>query len=179
MRYKVFILPIIILLSCNRYIDAKNKKVQILEGSFTSSSGSNTLVYRTSVGLKMDNVVLKPKPFQVKLPKKMKYYELVGPSDFAFYYNQSQVVFIKINLENARPVSDTSYAPSLNELNIFIQQLSTVNNKKHNIKEMTSKTERINRIMIKEDATILLYNYLKENEGLFSNHLNSFTFLSQ
>ena len=173
------LLSVFTLLSCNRYIDSKSEKIKILDGSFTFYADSNVLVYKSDVGLKMDNVVIKPKPFQVDLPKKIRYYELAAPSDFLFYYDKGQVASIKIDLEEKRIVlPDTSYTPSSIELDSFIQQSPTENHKRYNIKEIPRRSERVNKVIRKGDATILLYNILKGNESVFEDNLNSFTFLN-
>jgi hypothetical protein len=164
--------------SCNRYIDAKNKSIRLLDGSFAFYPDRNELVYKSVVGLKRDHEILKPKPFQVKLPKKIKYYEFAVPSEFAFYYDKNQVVFIRIDLENSAPLLDTSYVPSAVELRTIIQQWPTGSHAKNNVREIDGRPDRINKLIRKGDATILLYNVVKNNEYLFVDYLNSFTFLN-
>ena len=182
MDNKWIILPLIILLlSCNRYIDrSTGNNISVQQGHLNFYADSNVLVYKSNIGLTRDTEKVYPKAFKVKLPKKIKYYEFVGSTDFAFYYDNGQVVLIKVNLESPSLLQDTSYIPAEAELNRFIQLSSTGDNhRKYNAKEIASRADRINKVIAKGDATILLYNIVKKNENLFSNYLNSFSFLSQ
>ena len=182
MSYKVFILPVIILLSCNRYIDkSPGNTIPVQQGYLQIYSDSNVLEYKSNIALTMDTEKLYPKSFRVQLPKRIKYYEFVGSTDFAFYYDKSQVVLIKIDLENKKSTPDTSYVPSEVELSRFIQQSSTSNSnhKKYNISEMTGLSDRINKIIRRGDAEILLYNIVKEKEGLFSDYLSRLTIIDK
>lgn len=180
MSYKWAAFLLLILLSCNRYVDtAIGNSVPVQQGYLKFYSDSNVLEYKSSVGLTRDTESVYPKSFRVKLPKNIKYYEFVGSSDFSFYYDKSQVVLIKIDLENKKSIPDTSYVPSEVELDRFIQQSSSSNHKKYSIKEMSGLSDRINKIITKGDADILLYNVTQENESIFSAYLNSLVFIEK
>lgn len=170
----------VIFLSCNRYIDvSKENQISVQQGYFQFYRDSNVLVYKSNVALIRDTEKVYPKSFKVKLPKRIKHYEFVGSSDFAFYYGNNQVVFIKINLENGQLKQESFYVPSGEQLESFIQQVATDNNKKYDIKKIPSKAGRVSKIMVKGEATILLYNILENNEELFSNYLSSLTFFTE
>ncbi len=179
--WQILLLSIVILSACNRYVDVvKNgSNMPIQQGYLNFYRDSNVLIYKSNIILTRDTEKIYPRSFEVTLPKRIKYYEFLGMSDFAFYYDQNQVFFIKINLENRKGISDSSYVPSTEGLANFIQQLSTGNNKKYNIHEIAVNADRVNKIVTKGDATILLYNIKKENEDIFSSYLSSFVFLNQ
>lgn len=176
--FKTVIAFSVFLTSCNRYIDVSTgKTIPVQQGYLNIYQDSNVLTYRSNISLTRDTEKIHPKPFKVKLPKRIKYYEFVGSSDFFFYYDKNQVVLIKVNLESQNTILDTSYIPSDAGLNEFFQHVSTGSRKGYNIKEITSRVGRANRIIKKGDAEILLYNITKENEGLFSNYLSSLVFI--
>lgn len=166
--------------SCNRYLDVirYNDSVPMKQGFFEFYPDSNLLIYKSKVVLTSDAEKIYPKSFKVKLPKKLKYYELFGSSDFALYYDKGQVIFIKVDLENKKPAQDTVYTPSKEQLNEFIQFKISTGNGKYDIKEIPFHAERKNVIIEKGSAVILLYNIYEENYDLFFDYVNEFSFIN-
>lgn len=165
--------------SCIHYIDKVRrgeKKVQIMQGNMTFYPDSNILIYKSDVGLKMDNEILKPKSFYVKLPKGLKGYEIVNSESFVFYYSHQQIVAINIKLSNKTPISDTIYEPTKIESDRFLNSniLSKEKLEAHKIK---FNTQRDQRLIKKGAATILLYNITADNFNEFSKYLEGIRFL--
>ncbi|QEC69296.1 hypothetical protein FRZ67_19025 [Panacibacter ginsenosidivorans] len=182
MKSRIFTFRIILFLlfiianSCNRYLDVvKNKSdVPVKQGSFEFYSDSNLLIYKSNVILTRDTEKIYPKSFTVRLPKKLRYYEFVGSSDFALYYDGGQVIFIKVDLENKEPTKDTVCTPSPNQLNEFIQSNLSTGNGKYDIKKISFYTGRKNTIIKKGGATILLYNIYPKDYDQFFDDVNKF-----
>lgn len=162
--------------SCNRYIDAKNGNTSIEQGSLKFYTDSNLFTYRTNIIATRDKEKIYPKFFEVTLPKKMKYYEFINSTDFGFYYDKGQVIFIKIELEPTAQVKDTTYIPSQEKLEEFIQSLKA-NDHKYDIKKIPVYKERRNAVLNKGDATILLYNVVDDNYKQFFDDVSSFKFI--
>jgi len=164
--------------SCNRYIDkvTGERKVQIMQGNMTFYPDSNVLIYRSSVGLRMDSEILKPEPFYVKLPKGLKWYEIANSQSFVFYYSHQQVVAINIDLSNKAFMRDTIYEPTKAELDNFLNS-STSDHGKYDIRKIKFSPQRKQCVIKKEGATILLYNITSENFSEFSEYLKSFRHL--
>jgi hypothetical protein len=180
MRLAISILILIGLFSmgsCNRYIDAKNGNTSIEQGSLKFYTDSNLFTYRTNIIATRDNEKIYPKSFEVTLPKKMKYYEFINSTDFGFYYDKGQVIFIKIELEPKVQVKDTTYTPSQEKLQEFIQSSLKTNGSKYDIKKIPVLKGRRNTILTKGDATILLYNVVDDNYKEFFGDVSSFKFI--
>lgn len=184
MRSKTFIfLPVFLLVifgisSCYRYIDATNGDTVIEQGSLKFYSDSNLFAYKTNIIATRDKEMIYPKYFEVTLPKKIKYYEFINSTDFGFYYEKGQVIFIKIELDSKIQSKDTTYIPSTEKLDEFIQLVIKTNGKKLDIKKITASKGRRNFIIIKGDATILLYNITNDNLKQFLDDLSSFKFIN-
>lgn len=163
--------------SCNHHIDKVigERKVQVMQGSMTFYPDSNILIYRSHVGLKMDNEILKPKPFYAKLPKGLKWYSMTNSQSFVFYYSHQQAIAINIDLSN-NVSQDTVYQPTEAELNNFINSISS-HYGKYDIRKVKFNAQRKQRIIKKEAATILLYNITSENFSEFSEYMEGFQFL--
>ena len=167
--------------SCNRYIDSVKTKTttSIMQGYFDFyPADSNVLFYKTNIGLKRDTEVTYPKAFTVKLPKGLKFYEF-SSTDFGFYYNNNQVVFMKVNVFDSIPNRDTFYFPKEAELNDFILNKIFTTNGKYNIKNISMNQSRKQAMIKKGAATILLYNIKPENYDLFLKDVSSFSFIDK
>jgi hypothetical protein len=165
--------------SCNRYIDkvtSGEREVQIMQGNITFYPDSNVLNYRSSVGLRMDSEILKPKPFYVKLPKGLKCYEMANSQSFVFYYSHQQIVAININLSDRAFMGDTMYEPTKAELDSFLNR-STLGHGKYGVRKIKSNSQRKQCFIKKEAATILLYNITSGNFSEFSECLERVRFL--
>lgn len=169
------------IVSCNRYIDraTSNDNVPERKGYFELYPDSNIFTYKTNVILTRDTEKIYPKAFKVKLPKGLKSYELTGSSDFSFYYQKKQVIFIRVDLENNKSNQDTSYSPTEDELEKFVQSKLTLTKSKYNIKEIPMNPKRRQMFIKKGEATILLYNIEPKNYDLFYGYVNSFSFIEK
>ena len=145
------------------------------QGSLKFYTDSNFFTFKTNLVLTRDTEKIYPKFFEVALPKKMKYYEFINSTDFSFYYDKGQVVFIKIELEKVSN-KDTTYTPTKEKLEEFIQSLST-NGNKYDIKKIILSKGRRNTILNKGEATILLYNIVEDNYNQFFTYLSSLRFI--
>lgn len=170
-----------IIVSCNRYIDlAKNKThLPIMQGYFDFYPDSNILLYKTNVILTRDTEKIYPKAFKVRLPKRLRSYELSGSTDFGFYYDKKQVIFINIDLDNKEVKRDTTYSPNEDELNNFVLYKASTSNHKYNIKEIPMNSKRKQMFIKKGAATILLYNIEPKNYDLFYEYANGFSFIEK
>lgn len=167
-------------IACNRYVDngKTERKIQIQQSAFTFFPDYNFLVYKSNVGLKMDDIIIKPKSFEVRLPKKIKSYTFSNSTNFYFYYNDEQAIFIKINLERTDLTKDTFYTPNPNEVTNIIHHDILGADSKYNINKIELNTNRKQTLIQKGAATILLYNIKADNQNTFFNFLNSFKFIS-
>jgi hypothetical protein len=165
--------------SCNRYIDkaTTERKVQVMQGNITFYPDSNILVYKSNVGLRMDNEVLKPKSFYAKLPKGLKWYA-IGSDVFKFYYPNKQAVAVNINQSDNAPIHDTTYVPTEAELSRFIDLSNPSSSDKYDLSKIDYKPNRKHLIMKKGAATILLYNITPKNYSKFTEYLKEFKFLN-
>ncbi|MCB0716651.1 MAG: hypothetical protein KDC06_11645 [Chitinophagaceae bacterium] len=183
MRVVTFITSPIVLLvmlsmsSCNKYIDATNGSTSIEQGSLKFYTDSNLFTFRTNVVATRDKEKVYPKFFEVKLPKKIKYNEFINSTDFGFYYDKGQVIFIKMELEPKTQTKDTTYTPSQHELKQLIQSVLKTNGGKYDIKKIPAHKKRRNTILIRGEATILLFNIVDDNYKQFFNNVGSFKFI--
>lgn len=164
--------------SCRTYVDATKGNTPVEQGSFKFYTDSNLFIFKTNVILTRDKEEVHPKFFEVTLPKKIKYYEFINSSDFGFYYDKGQVVFIKIELEPKIKNKDTTYSPSAEKLKEFIQSGLKTGGAKYDIKKIPVYTGRRNVILIRGDAMILLYNITDNNYSQFLDYLNRFRFIN-
>lgn len=179
-KYYPILFILITFTSCGRYLDTVKKTsiIPVKQGYFDFYPDSNLFTYRSSVVLTRDTEKIYPKSFSVKFPKNLKYYELVRSSNFAFYYDKGEVIFIKVDLENKVSAEDTIFFPSQEQLEQVIEyELNTANNNKYDIKKIPFDKHRKSSLIRKGDATILLYNIRKENYDLFYNFVNTFKFM--
>ena len=165
--------------SCNKYLDvSKSNSIPIRQGFFEFYHDSNLLIYKTNVILTRDTEKIYPKSFKIKVPKKLKYYEFKSSSDFALYYDKGQVIFIKIDLDSKNAMNDTTYIPTREQLNEFIQFKTSIGDGKYDIKKIPLYQESKSAIIQKGDAVILLYNIHAENYNQFFEYVNEFKFIN-
>ncbi|NML42107.1 hypothetical protein HHL17_33280 [Chitinophaga sp. G-6-1-13] len=164
--------------SCSRYIDrvAGENKMQINQGDITFYPDSNILIYRSDIGLKTDDVILKPKPFYVKLPKGIKWYTMTNSTSFLFYYADHQSVIINIDLSDFSTKRDSIYEPAISELAAFINTFP-LDDSKYNVGNIRINPRRRQCIVRKDAATILLYNINDNKFDKFKSYLQEFRFL--
>lgn len=177
--YLVIICFLILLISsCTRYIDkvSNQKVVAIQEGTLSMYPDSNVLVYRSSVGIKMDNEVREPKSFYTRIPKKLVWYELANSQTFAFYYKDQQAILIFIDKSDNITSNTPSFQPSKDEIASLLSTYSP-NNKKYDIRTYKTRNDRKNLVLKKGAATILLYNIKPSNLQAYSGELQQFNFL--
>src|SRR5438477_11918240 len=101
----------LVMSSCNRYIDVANGSTPVEQSSLKFYTDSNLFTFKTNIVTTRDTEKIYPKFFEVALPKKIRYYEFINSSDFGFYYDKGQVIFIKIELEPKMRSQDTTYNP--------------------------------------------------------------------
>ena len=174
---EILLLIMLSLVSCNTYIDAAKGSTAVDQGSLKFDKDSNLFIYKTNFVATRDKEKVYPKFFQVKLPKKMKYYEFTNSTDFGFYYDKGQAIFIKIELEPKTRIQDTTYTPSQEQLGELIQSVLKTNGGKYDIKKIPAYKERTNTVLVKGDAVMLLYNVTENNYKRFFNDVNSFKFI--
>jgi hypothetical protein len=177
-----FLLFTLLLSSCTQhYLDAleKGNKEPVKSNFFEIYSDYNIFRYQSNVAMTRDTEKIYPKHFEVRLPKNIVHWEINNITDFGFYYDHGQVVFIKLKLENAMSKPDSIYTPSRDELTKLIEEgLSTSGNKRYDIKGMKSLTERKNLIVDKGNALIILYNIKADALDDFSKEIKEFKFLN-
>ena len=167
--------------SCTtNYIDTVGNHSQIPVNSdfFQFYPDSNVFRYKSNIVLTKDTEKVYPKFFEVTLPKKIRYYTLIGSTDFSFYYDKNQVVFIKIDIEGTKSNTDTVYTPSREQLDEFIESEVRAGSGKYNLKNTSFNPSRKHLVMQKGDAAILLYNIEGKNLDLFSNYVGQFRFIN-
>jgi hypothetical protein len=184
-KIKRFIHPslfvlLFIISSCARYVDTGkyNSSEQIKYEFFRFFPDSNIFKYKSNVVLTRDTEKIYLKNFEVKLPKKIRYYELIGTTDFTFYYDKSQVIFIKVDHENKNIKQDTVYTPSKDQLNEIIDSEVKTESGKYDLKDIPFKEHRKNLIIQRGTAMILLCNIYDYNFPLFFEYVNSFKFIN-
>lgn len=167
-----------IMTSCNRYIDGTHGGNSIEQGAVKFYTDSNVFTYKTNIIVTRDTEKIYPKFFEVALPKKMKYYEFISSTDFAFYYDKGQTIFIKIALEPETMAEDTTYNPSPENLEEFVQTALKTNGGTYDIKRIPVHKNRKNAIIKKGVATMLLYNVLNDNYEQFFDKVSRFRFIN-
>jgi hypothetical protein len=153
------------------------REVGIKQGKMTFYTDSNILIYRDNVGTRMDKEEYKPRPFHVKLPKGILWYEMTNSESFAFYYKKGQTVLIQVDLSNSNSGQDTSYIPAESEIASFVNSFPTDTRNKFNIQNSSLMPGRKQLIVRKNGATILLYNIIPRNDSVFTTYLKQFKFI--
>lgn len=182
MKVFCFLIFTMLLGSCAKhYLDAieKDTKEPVKNNFFEIYSEYNIFRYQNNVGMTRDTEKINPRHFEVRLPKNIRYWEINNITDFGFYYDHDQVVFVKLKLKNAISKPDSIYTPSNNQLSKLIgEQLLTSGNKKYNIKEVNLLPKRENLIVDKGDALLILYNIEAKHLNTFSKDIKEFKFLN-
>jgi hypothetical protein len=131
--------------------------------------------FRTNIVLKKDMEILKPTPFDLNLPKKIRYWEVINSSNFGFYYNQDQVVFVTTVSSNKLTKGDKVYIPQNKEIEDLINDdLATSGNHKWDIKNIAIKQGRKNLLIIDGETKIFLFNIKEKNFEYFLKLVKSY-----
>jgi len=93
---------------------------QVTKNNFKVDNKDFIYTFDSNIKSTRDNETLTPKHFCLRIPCKIKYFESINSSDFGFYFSGKQVIFIKIDLENKIPVTDTIYQPDREQLLEFL-----------------------------------------------------------
>jgi hypothetical protein len=126
--------------------------------------------FRTHIVVKKDLEIHEPTLFDIELPKKIGYWEVINSSNFGFYYKQDQVIFINTLSSKGLVKSDTVYVPLKDEIETLINDnFTTSGNHKWDIKEIPIIPGRKNLLIIRGETNIFLFN-IKENN--FDSYLN-------
>ena len=117
----IYFLLFFVSASCNRYIDRSRgvNKIRVMQGDFSFYADNNVLIYKSNIGLRKDNEISYSKPFYVKLPKGIKWYEVLNSTFFSFYYDNRQVITINTEPSSEILSLDTFYVPEKSELDKF------------------------------------------------------------
>lgn len=179
MRSLILILVVLVvanLAACNRYIDKIYSGKDIQYYYLHPFLDSNIFKYKTDVILTRDTEKIYPKSFEMVLPKKMRFYEIMGSTDFSFYYNHKQVICMKINLEKKEPVKDSVYTSiALGQIEKFVSTIRTGSDK-FDLQKIDPIPGRKHVILQKSYATILLYNILPGNIETYTQKASQITF---
>ncbi len=177
--YSLLVVLIFGITSCNRYLDktTTEKKIPVMQGMLTFYPDSNVLVYKSSIGLKADNEIQKPKPFYVKLPKGIKWYVMENSQSFAFYYKTGQVIAIEMDLSNNVAEKNTIYQPTSADIEKYRTAFTADVKQRYNIWNIEYLQNRKQLMIKKGAATILLYNILPSNYDQFRSFLEGIKFI--
>lgn len=164
----------IIFSSCAQYID----KHTMASGIPSDGTGLlahkeyNVFKFKPTYKLTKDEESIIPQSFEIRLPKGLRYYSGSNGSDFGFYYDSGQVLFVKTGNEFVK--SAKIYEPSSKELESIIDNKLITSKAKFNIKEIKAHPGRNNLVVKTKDALILLYNVKIENINGFKESANSY-----
>jgi hypothetical protein len=166
---------------CSTYIDTveRNSPVPTVRGFMTSYPDSNVFVYKTNVILTRDTERITPRSFKLNLPKRLKHYEVVGSTDFVFYYDKHQALMLRILLENdgKSPLKRSEEVPTKGEVEHMIDSKLTFGRARYDIKDLSYLTNRKHLMVKDKGVTFLLYNIDPGQYTLFVQCLNSFKWL--
>lgn len=124
--------------------------------------------YESNILLKKDNEAYEPIAFEIDLPKKLKYWEVINSSSFGFYYSHKQVIFISTNIFKNTIDRDTVYTPTRNEIAEIIDKFFyTSGHPKWDIKNIEIMGSRENLILKEGSAIILMFNV---KDSLFKDY---------
>ena len=164
----------IVLSGCNKYIDTKGRLISSNGFSLKSYEDYNDFRCFSNMVSTMDTFRTVPTHFKVKLPKGILYNEIMGNSDFGFYYRKNQVIFIKVFpfTDEKYLRKDTTYIPSYNEMEDLIEATLITSNSKLNIKKMNILKSRKHLIFSQRNMKILLFNIEDLNVEKFKISIN-------
>lgn len=148
-----------------------------MQGTLTFYPDSNVFIYKSSIGLKADNEVQKPKPFYVRLPKGLKWYGIENSQAFSFYYESGQVISIVIDLADNVVEKDSTYQPTKADIEKYRIAFTVEANQKYNMWNIGYDQKRKQLLVKKGAATILLYNVLPRNYDQFRSFIEAFKFI--
>jgi hypothetical protein len=167
--------------SCNRYIDrtATEKRISIYQGHFAFYPDSNILRFKSNVGISLDKESYRPKPFYVKLPKRLVQYRLSNAETFSFWYKHGQGIFILVDLKNGTEKSnqDSSYLPTIQDIEKFRTHFIEDAKERYNLWNIEYRDARKQLMLKKGSALILLYNIQPKNYDLFLGSIKGFEFI--
>lgn len=188
MRLILTLLAIIILSSCSKKLDTiKHNTPEPVKNELSKDITLeyfyhyNIFNYESKIAASRDTEITNPKHFRIKLPKGLKYYVLNPLTDFGFYYDRKQVIFIKIKLfKNEVHKNDSIVSLTNKQLeNLIETEISSAGNRRYNIKDMAIVPGRKHLLIEKGDAFILLYNIKEENFATFSEYVKEFKFIEK
>jgi hypothetical protein len=121
--------------------------------------------YNSPITVSRGEEVFEPVNFKIKLPKGLRYYEVNDISDFAFYYDDQQVIFVKVYYENNQAILPVEFADfSIQEAEILIEEeLSSDYDSDYNLYKIKLKDDRVSKIADMQKVKILLLNLKQEN----------------
>jgi hypothetical protein len=169
----LIIIAVINLLSCNnKYLDVKGYKISSKEFVLESHKDFNTFYNVSNVINTMDTLKILPVKFKITLPKNILYHEVLGNTDFAFYYDNKQTIFIKVL--NYSDEKANSYEANVES---FVQNNLHTSGSKFDILKDRLLDSRTSKILSKKRIKILLFNIQKKNVKDFEEKVNNLEFL--
>lgn len=183
MQLKNYFIYIILVLSiyntsCNRYFDAVAEKDKLPKtvGYLTIYPDSNLFLYKSNVALNRDIEKIYPKSFKITLPKDLKYYEVVGSTEFVFYYANNQAVMVKVDLDRKSSAIKNylSYVPNDQEIEQIVQSKLASAQSKYDIKKIRIPAKNKQYVVKEKGVFLLLYNIQPKNYDIFVKSLKSF-----
>lgn len=175
MKIRMASLISILIISCSSYKDSKLSE-RLFDQGLTIYKDYNLFRYKANYNLTMDKEVIMPVSFEIRLPKRMKYYKAIGSSDFAFYYVKNQVVFVKTGLKDS-VAENKIYEPSSKELGDLIQNQLVTDGGRYDIKEIAPDFKNKSVIVRMGNTLVLLYNIRKEDIEPYVSLITTFKFL--
>ncbi|MFZ4412473.1 MAG: hypothetical protein ACOYOV_05255 [Bacteroidales bacterium] len=172
-QFIIFISIVALLFSCSAQ---KKVSLNFEDKSCNIKEFENHLLfkYKTNNFITRDKEKFKPISFEIQLPKKVKFWEVINSTNFGFYYKQNQVILITttaidkngFNLDgiyiSPENQIDSIYIPSKHSIEKMICDFETSGYKKWDIKKIRIIKNRKNLVVRKENITILLLN-IEEN----------------
>jgi len=129
--------------------------------------------YYSKIGSRADREITLPIHFTTNLPKGLKKLAYYSSSDFYFLYPGKQLIFITIDLSSKHKLNDTTYIPTLVEMeDMFLNSCEIGSDlAKDGLKQGKN---RKSLVIQTNNAKILLFNIKEENLPCFRDSLQSF-----
>lgn len=143
--------------------------------------------YKTNILMTRDKERFKPISFEIQLPKKVKFWEVINSTKFGFYYKRNQVILITttaidkngFNMDglciSSKNQIDSIYIPSKHSIDKMICDFETSGHKKWDIKKIGRIQNRKNIVVKKENTTILLLNIEENSFEDYYHFIQSYT----
>ena len=187
-QFIILISTVALLFSCSSqkkvslYFEDKSCNIKEFENHLLFKYKANNFMTR-------DKDRFKPISFEIQLPKKVKFWEVINSTYFGFYYKQNQVILITttaiykngLNLNglyiSPKNQIDSIYIPSKHSIEKMICDFETSGHKKWDIKKIRIIQNKKNLVLRKENTIILLLNIEENRFEDYSHLIQSYTTL--